>query len=248
MLAGAAGGGGALAAASVPDPNGVIHACVDVTHNGTVTTPDLSHGPNVTIIDPGAGQRCIPPDGTVPNQQEITWNQTGPQGPVGAPGAPGSAGATGSAGKSATYTVQLPSPILRSTSRVLGEVTLGSGGGALSFPLLAYTSVTSATGTGGGSARKVHVHDLIITKKLDKASPKLLSYVLTGKHFATATVVVREAGGVKGSKRSYLRIGLKDVVISSLDNQQAVSAKSDTPVERVTFGYGAMKATYKPQN
>ncbi|MDQ6800668.1 MAG: type VI secretion system tube protein Hcp [Acidobacteriota bacterium] len=41
---------------------------------------------------------------------------------------------------------------------------------------------------GGGGAGKVAVHDISITKKVDKASPMLMTAAATGKHFPTVTL------------------------------------------------------------
>jgi hypothetical protein len=57
-----------VAVASIPDSNGVIHACRD-TRNGALRA-----------IDTEAGQQCGK------NETPLTWNQTGPQGPGGISG------------------------------------------------------------------------------------------------------------------------------------------------------------------
>lgn len=51
------------------------------------------------------------------------------------------------------------------------------------------------SGSGGG-AGKATVGDLCFDHRIDRASPNLLKYCLTGKHFDTATLVVRKAGGI----------------------------------------------------
>jgi hypothetical protein len=56
-----------FAFASIPDGNGVIHACYQ--------SPPPAHGANLQVIDTGAGGSCS--GGMVP----LTWNQTGPPGP-----------------------------------------------------------------------------------------------------------------------------------------------------------------------
>jgi hypothetical protein len=59
-----------VAYATIPDSNGVINACVQQA-NGSVR-----------IIDPSTGQQCRP------NEQSLSWNQTGQQGPPGRPPGP----------------------------------------------------------------------------------------------------------------------------------------------------------------
>jgi hypothetical protein len=60
--------GTAVAAAAIPDSNGVIHACRDL-RSGVLR-----------VIDNEAGQSCTN------KEAELTWNQTGPQGPPGLSG------------------------------------------------------------------------------------------------------------------------------------------------------------------
>jgi hypothetical protein len=78
----AAGAGAGVAVAAVPDGGGVITACVNVTTTTDgVTVPNAGSGPNLTIIDPSAGQHCTAaPNGVA--QTTLTWNATGPQGPT----------------------------------------------------------------------------------------------------------------------------------------------------------------------
>ena len=53
-------------------------------------------------------------------------------------------------------------------------------------------SATTHHGSGGG-AGKVAVHDLHITKKVDKSSPVLTLACCTGKHYKEALFTVRKA-------------------------------------------------------
>ncbi len=74
---------GGLAYASIPDADGVIHAC----YNPSAAA--LRGGTPIRIIDSGTGQTCAN------NSVEITWNQTGP---AGAPGQDGEDGLDGQDG------------------------------------------------------------------------------------------------------------------------------------------------------
>src|SRR5262249_45569194 len=54
---------------------------------------------------------------------------------------------------------------------------------------------TGAHGAGGGGgAGKVSVHDISITKFVDKATAALLLHCASGKHIPTGLVTVRKAG------------------------------------------------------
>jgi hypothetical protein len=66
--------GGAIAYASIPDANGVIHGCYTVK------------GGSLRVIDTAKGQTCAT------GQHSLNWNQKGTQGP---PGPPGPAGVSG---------------------------------------------------------------------------------------------------------------------------------------------------------
>ena len=71
--------------------------------------------------------------------------------------------------------------------------------------ILAWSWGASNSGTthvgGGGGAGKVNVQDMSITKYVDLSSATLLNAVSTGKHFNTATLYVRKAGGSGGEDR-----------------------------------------------
>jgi hypothetical protein len=83
VVAVAAAGG--IAYASIPDTQGVIHACYST--NGATAT----NGTQLSIIDP-ARASCTK------NQQSIAWSQTGPPGQDGADGQDGQDGQDGAKG------------------------------------------------------------------------------------------------------------------------------------------------------
>jgi type VI protein secretion system component Hcp len=240
----ALGGATAVAVAAVPDGNGEIHACLDViTTTGGVTVP--KPGPNLTVIDPDAGQQCIPPDGSVPNQTEISWSETGPQGPPGIQGATGPsgpagpAGSTGVAGSGVINSVTIAPPRLNAHAKPVADVTLGSGSGALTFSILA----AEQAGVGAGqtvAAKRTKFHDFSFTKKLDKASPNLFKLATSGKHIPSVTIeyAKRSAAG------KYLEITLSEVVISS---DQTQASAEGSPAETIHLNYGAIKWTYTQQ-
>ncbi|MFZ0040262.1 MAG: type VI secretion system tube protein Hcp [Solirubrobacteraceae bacterium] len=238
VAVGAVGGGAAFAVASVPDGSGAIHACVNVSTQGGSLEPYTNQGANVTVIDPDAGQHCLADDGTITNQTTLSWDVTGPQGPQGAPGTAGRQGATGSAGSGVTSTFLVTPPPITSRSKPVGQAAVGG----LNFSVLDYSqgsASTPATAAGGG---KVTVHDITITKQVDKASPSLFQACATGKHFPKVTLSLRKASG----SRSFLHVTMQDVVISSLQNESAAD-KASTPTESVTFNYGSIKWTYTQQ-
>lgn len=89
LIAGLTGVG--VAAASIPDASGVIHACYDRSTGA------------LRVIDTDLHQVC-----DQKNEAQLSWNQTGPRGPTGAAGPPGPAG-SGSGGDVYTTTVDTAS-------------------------------------------------------------------------------------------------------------------------------------------
>jgi type VI secretion system secreted protein Hcp len=133
-------------------------------------------------------------------------------------------------------------------------------------------SGSSAMGGGGGTG-KVQVHDVVVSKYIDKSTPKLLEACSTGKHISNVTLSCRKAGG---TQQEYLKIVLSDVLISGVEVQGGVSAqdtpisglnynasKSNTgniaammddegalpiPVEQVSFNFGKIEHEYREQD
>lgn len=104
-------------------------------------------------------------------------------------------------------------------------------------------SATTHVGQGGGSG-KVTVNDITFTKHIDKSSPNLIKACCTGKHYPTAELMVRKAGG--DAALVYLQISLEDVLVSSVTTG-AVSS-DDRIQEQVTLNFRRFKMVYKPQS
>jgi type VI secretion system secreted protein Hcp len=90
----------------------------------------------------------------------------------------------------------------------------------------------------GGGAGKATVQDLTFEHFVDKASPNLIKYCLTGKHVNEAKLTVRKAGG---NPLEYLKITMTDVIISN------VSPSGNSNEERVheTVGLSFSKVTHE---
>ncbi len=97
-------------------------------------------------------------------------------------------------------------------------------------------------GSGGGSG-KATVRDLSFTHNVDRSSPNLMKYCLTGKHIAEAKLTVRKAGG---SPLEYLKITMTDVVITNV--QPAGSATDEVIKEQVSVSFAKVKQEYTVQN
>src|SRR5258705_11514349 len=104
-------------------------------------------------------------------------------------------------------------------------------------------SQTGAHGTGGGGgAGKVSVHDISITKYLDKASCSLMYCCVSGKHIPAGLITVRKAGE---KPLEYLKIKLTDILVSSV--QESGHGGGDTLTEAVTLNFAKFQVDYQEQ-
>jgi hypothetical protein len=237
----AAGGGAALAVASVPDSSGEIHACVQEL-NGT----PLTNAGNIRIIDPSANpaQTCLaaPAGGT--GEVPISWNQVGLQGPAGSTGATGAQGPPGrvitiagqtftlSNGRTATVTREPAIAPLRINPKgpTVATLTLGTGAGAITSNVLGYGFVGpgGASSTTGAGAGKVAFKEFSITKTQDSASSKLFQACVTGQHYKSATLYIRKSGGTQA-----ITYDLTNVLISSFQT----TSGGERPVESLSLNF-----------
>ena len=95
---------------------------------------------------------------------------------------------------------------------------------------------------GGAGAGKANVQDLSFTKYIDKSSPDLLLAACNGKHYPTATLVVRKAGE---TPLEYLTITLTELLITSVST--GGSGGEDRLTENVTLNFAAVKVDYIEQ-
>ena len=98
-------------------------------------------------------------------------------------------------------------------------------------------------GTGGGSGR-VSIHDLSITKWVDRSSPNLMAHCCSGKHFKEVLLIIRKSGGE--APVDYIRIKMENVLVSSV--QTGGSGDEDRLVESISFNFGKVVQEYTPQN
>jgi type VI secretion system secreted protein Hcp len=104
-------------------------------------------------------------------------------------------------------------------------------------------SQTGAFGTGGGGgAGKVSVHDISVTKFLDKASPELMLHCANGKHIKEGLITVRKAGE---KPVEYLKIKLTDIIVSGV---QHAGHGSDLLTESLTLNFSKFNLDYQEQD
>jgi type VI secretion system secreted protein Hcp len=103
---------------------------------------------------------------------------------------------------------------------VEGESTHLDHKGWIQVSSFSFDQLARAQGSG-----KVSVHDISITKSVDKASPTLMKFCTDGKHIPNATISMRKAGG---TQQEYLVIKLKDVMVSSYRTLGGGGAATET--------------------
>ena len=101
---------------------------------------------------------------------------------------------------------------------------------------------TTHSGTGGG-AGKANVHDVTITKYLDRSTPFLLKHCLTGLQVKEAILTVRKAGGKKPLE--YVKIKMKDALVSSL--QTGGTGSDERLTETLGINFAKVEFEYVPQ-
>jgi type VI secretion system secreted protein Hcp len=265
IAVGAIGAGAAVAAASIPGSDGVIHACVELGPGGAPSTI----GGNLRVIDPNAtppqGQECTTTvaAGGPPAEEAISWNAAGVRGPTGGAGATGAAGPTGPEGpvgktltvsgqtftlsNGRTFTITSPPLIapLPTNGHVIATMTLDSGHGTKTFEISGYAFATTSTSGGpglggGGGEGKVKFNEFTITREVDQASPSLVLACANGTHFKEAMLHVRKAGG-----SPYLTITLKDVLISSYQ-VGGHGGGGELPQESLSLNFTKIEFKYTP--
>ncbi|MET3109126.1 type VI secretion system secreted protein Hcp [Oxalobacteraceae bacterium GrIS 2.11] len=98
------------------------------------------------------------------------------------------------------------------------------------------------TGSGGGSG-KATVKDLTFIHNVDRSSPNLMKFCMTGKHIPEAKLVVRKSGG---NPLEYLSITMSDVLITNVN--PTGDAKLESIQEEVGLSFAKIKQEYTVQN
>lgn len=112
-----------------------------------------------------------------------------------------------------------------------------------SFSMGVANPATIGSATGGAGAGKASLSSINLMKKSDTSSPLLFQACCTGKHFQTAQMTFRKAGG---KALVYLQYDLNEVFVESIQ-WSGSSGGDDSPQESVSLAYGAINVTYTPQ-
>jgi type VI secretion system secreted protein Hcp len=212
---------GTYAVASIPDSGGVITGCWYNVQDGAKPYGTLR------LIDPSRSGTGATSDtySCLSGETQITWNQQGPTGPAGPQGPAGLQGVQGAQGPQPpesflAFTGGVRNAILMSLPGVTGDSTIKGHKGDVELQSMSF------------AASKPKMGEIIIVKHLDKSSPTLFKAVATGKHFQTATITHRKAGG---GQKDYLRFSMTNVFITSAKN---VGSPSDPrPEEQLTLTF-----------
>jgi len=94
---------------------------------------------------------------------------------------------------------------------------------------------------GGGGAGKVSVHDLSVTKFVDKSSPELMLNCASGKHIKEGLLTVRKAGE---KPLEYMKIKLNDILVSGVQHS---GGGSELLMESLTLNFAKFQVEYQEQ-
>jgi type VI secretion system secreted protein Hcp len=184
---------------------------------------------------PGAG-------GCRANETGLDWNAQGPAGPAGPQGPAGPAG-------SAT-----PEPNTRdvafmhvdggSIGTVEGEAT--EKGHEKWITLSGYdgdATAPTATGAGGGAgAGKVQLKPIVVTKPIDKSTPKLFQALVTGTRLPAVQIDFVRPDSVGGEEVFY-SVKLEQVIVTDV-HQSDAGTSSGRPLEQVSLDFQKIEITY----
>jgi len=107
------------------------------------------------------------------------------------------------------------------------------------------TQSGSTQSISGSTAGKVNVHDLTFTKLVDASTPNIVKAVCAGTAYPLATLICQKSAGAGKPKVPYLKIKLKNVLISS--HSIGGSGGSDETTETISLNFGAVELTYTRQ-
>ena len=110
---------------------------------------------------------------------------------------------------------------------------------SFSWSLSQKSSGSSSSG-GARGAERADLQDFVVTKTMDKSTPKLALALLKGDHIPEVIVALHRA---TGEKQKYMEYKMSDVLISTYTESGAGGADA-LPMESVGFNYGKIECTY----
>jgi type VI secretion system secreted protein Hcp len=114
----------------------------------------------------------------------------------------------------------------------------------LSFNFGATSSRSYSTGAGAGKAASApSIHEIVVTKTTDSATPNLMRAAATGQHVKSCTVDLDKP--VRNGNQEYLSFTMEDVIVTSV---HLLGRSGDiNPQEQVSFSFQKIEYSYKPE-
>lgn len=107
-------------------------------------------------------------------------------------------------------------------------------------------SSATASSVGGGSSERADFNDFIITKELDKATPKLALACAAGTHINNIIVEICRAGD---EKVKFMEYKMTNCIISNVSESGSdAGSEGSFPKESVSIDYGKITWNYVQQN
>lgn len=103
-------------------------------------------------------------------------------------------------------------------------------------------SINNNAVTGRQNTRKSNFEDLVITKKLDKSSPKLMMKCALGE-----IIPELELGFTGADGRSYYKIKMSEVMITGITTAAGIQSQNEMR-EEVSFNYSKISWEYTDKN
>ncbi len=125
-----------------------------------------------------------------------------------------------------------------------GESTDNSHKGWIDISSFSHDIMNTRSSGGGGGAGKVSLSDILVSKGIDKSSPKLMEACVTGKAIPSATLVAVPSNR-ENSSQPYMKYTLKDVLVSSYS---ASGASGDLPSESLSLNFTKIEWTHSTRN
>ena len=118
---------------------------------------------------------------------------------------------------------------------------------SFSWGLSNASSAIAGGGGGGGASGKVSFQDFHFVKRADSTSPTLMLRCASGEHIKKATLFVRKAGG-KGDQQDYMKIELKEVLVSSYQQGGSQAGDGDsTPTDQFSLNFTKIEYSHAQQ-
>lgn len=101
-----------------------------------------------------------------------------------------------------------------------------------------HTSTSAATGQASG---RTTIGEIQVVKRVDQATPTLMTFLRNNKVVPTGVLTVRKAGK---EPLEYLTVELTNVRVTSVKTE----SESSELVERVSLGFSKVRVSYIPQD